>query len=119
MENFEKLKEWTDLANWLQNCARYIEGNPTKFIPKRKALAKRLSQCLHESYPIGIHKTTLNIYQTIFEQIKDDRKALTKQIPFYCFGLFPFFAKCSLEVSSPDQADHHRDLPELLPHPRR
>lgn len=98
LENFEKLNEWTDLANWLQNCARYIEGNPTKYIPERKTLAKRLSQCLNESYPIGIHKTTLNIYQTIFEQIKDDKKILTKQIPFYCFGLFPFFAKSSLEV---------------------
>jgi len=53
---------------------------------------------LNDSLPIGIHKTTLNIYAIIFEQIKDDRDLLAKDIAIYSFGLFPFFPKSSIQV---------------------
>lgn len=99
LEAFEKLKEWTDLGNWLQKTAKYLETMPTKYIPKHKVLAKRLSQCLNDGLPIGIHRTTLNIYTIIFDQLKDDKDLWTKNIAIYSFGLFPFFPKSSLQVN--------------------
>ena len=103
LETFDRLKEWTDLGNWLQKTAKHLETNPTKFIPKRKVLAKRLSQCFSDGLPVGIHKTTLGIYSFIFELIKDDPKILTKSLALFSFGLFPFFPKSSLQVLLKDQ----------------
>ena len=98
LEAFDRIKEWTDLANWLQKTAKILEANPTKLLPKKKLLAKRLSQCLNDSLPIGIHRTALNIYVIIFEQIKVDRELLCKDIAIYSFGLFPFFPKSSIQI---------------------
>lgn len=98
LETFDRIKEWTDLGNWLQKTAKMLETNPTKFTPQKKTLAKRLSQCLNDSLPIGIHRTALSIYVIIFEQIKVDRNLLCQDIAIYSFGLFPFFPKASIQV---------------------
>ncbi len=87
------------MGNWLQKTAKYLETNPTSFIPCRKQLAKRLSQCLNDFLPIGIHKTVINIYAIIFDLIKSDRDILCRDLPLYSFGLFPFFPKCSIQVT--------------------
>lgn len=55
LEDFERLEQWTDLGNWLQKTAKFLETYPTKNIPCKKTLAKRLSQCLNGNLPIGIH----------------------------------------------------------------
>lgn len=98
MESFEKLEQWTDLGNWLQKTAKFLETYPTKNIPFKKTLAKRLSQCLNGNLPIGIHRTTLSIYQIIFEFLKDDKKIIARELYLYSFGLFPFFVKSSIQV---------------------
>ena len=98
LEAFDRIKEWTDLGNWLQKTAKMLETHPTKYTPQKKLLAKRLSQCLNDSLPIGIHRTALNIYVIIFEQIKSDRDLLCQDIAIYSFGLFPFFPKASIQV---------------------
>lgn len=107
LEAFERIKEWTDLGNWLQKTAKLLETHPTKYIPQKKLLAKRLSQCLNDSLPIGIHRTALSIYVIIFEQIKDNRGLLSQDIAIYSFGLFPFFPKSSIQVK-PEMIDIFR-----------
>lgn len=67
-------------------------------MPKRRQLAKRLSQCLSESLPTGIHSTALSIYTLIFEGLQARPDRITADIHLYSFGLFPFFAKGSLQV---------------------
>ena len=93
---FEKIDQWTDLGNWLQKTAKYLESYPTKYVPHKKMLAKRLSQCLNGNLPIGIHRTTLNIYSIILENLKQDKELLADEIYIYSFGLFPFFTKSSI-----------------------
>lgn len=107
LEAFDRIKEWTDLGNWLQKTAKLLETHPTKFTPQKKLLAKRLSQCLNDGLPIGIHRTALNIYVIIFEQIKQDRNLLCQDIAIYSFGLFPFFPKSSIQVK-PDMIEIFR-----------
>lgn len=107
LEAFDRIREWTDLGNWLQKTAKLLETHPTKFIPQKKMLAKRLSQCLNDSLPIGIHRTALSIYMIIFEQIKLDRNLLCRDIAIYSFGLFPFFPKSSIQVK-PDMLEIFR-----------
>lgn len=98
LENFEKIKEWTDLGNWLQKIAKSLESYPTQFIPKKKQLAKRLSQCLIDKLPIGIYKTTLSIYFLIFDNLKGNRLLLAKSIHLLSFGLFSFFPRSSIQI---------------------
>lgn len=107
LEAFDRIKEWTDLGNWLQKTAKLLETYPTKYIPHKKMLAKRLSQCLNDSLPIGIHRTALSIYMIIFEQIKQDKDILCADIAIYSFGLFPFFPKSSIQVK-PDMLEIFR-----------
>ena len=57
-----------------------------------------MSKCLSEQLPIGIHRTTLNIYNIIFEQLKNSKELLAKNLPVYSFGIFPFFPKSSIQV---------------------
>jgi len=75
-----------------------LETYPTKYIPHKKILAKRLSQCLNGNLPIGIHRTTLNIYSIILENLKQDKELLASEIYIFSFGLFPFFTKSSIQV---------------------
>lgn len=98
LENFEKIKEWTDLGNWLQKIAKSLESYPTQFIPQKKQLAKRLSQCLIDKLPIGIYKTTLSIYFLIFDNLKGNRVLLAKSIHLLSFGLFSFFPRSSIQI---------------------
>ena len=97
-ESFDSLKEWTDLGNWLQKLAKALETNPTPFIPKSRILSKRLSQCLSDGLPLGIHKTTLSIYKIILNQMKTYPELLLKKLSLYSIGLFPFLPRASLQV---------------------
>ena len=98
LDQFAKITQWTDLGNWLQKTAKSLEQYPTDNIPYSKELALNLCKCLSEQLPIGIHKTTLNIYNIIFEQLKQEKSLLAARLPIYSFGLFPFFPKSSIQV---------------------
>ncbi len=75
-----------------------LEDNPTDHLPFKKIIAKRLSQCLNENLPIGIHRTTLNLYTIILINLQNNNQLMSQQIYLYSFGIFPFFSKCSLQV---------------------
>jgi len=74
---FERLREWPDFGTWLNKTAKYLEDYPTPNIPDKLTLVKKLSQCLNPKLPHGTHKTTLEVYQTVFKNVQkstDDKK---------------------------------------------
>lgn len=77
MQLFENIELWADLGDWLQNIHNLLEETPVKILPKRKLLAKRLAQCLNSNLPVGIHKSTLQIYTMIFDNMKGEKDLIS------------------------------------------
>lgn len=99
LQSFEKLTNWAEMADWLQKLAGYIETYDTQFLPCKKAMAKRLNQCLNiPGLPIGIHRTNMTIYKLIFEILKQRKPALVKNIAIFSYGLFSMFKRATLEI---------------------
>lgn len=99
LQSFERLTNWAEMADWLQKLAGYIETYDTPFLPCKKAMAKRLNQCLNiPGLPIGIHRTNMTIYKLIFEILMRRRSALVKNIAIFSYGLFSMFKRATLEI---------------------
>ena len=99
LDIFERLTNWAEMADWLQKLARHIETYNTLYLPCKKAIAKRLNQCLNiPGLPIGIHRTNMSIYDLVFEILNKRRSALAKNIAIFSFGLFSMFKRAQLEI---------------------
>lgn len=99
LDYFERLTNWAEMADWLQKLARHIETYDTLYLPCKKAIAKRLNQCLNiPNLPIGIHRTNMTIYDLVFDILSKRRTALAKNIAIFSFGLFSMFKKAQLEI---------------------
>ena len=99
LDYFEKLTNWAEMADWLQKLARHIETYDTIYLPCKKAIAKRLNQCLNiPNLPIGIHRTNMTIYDLVFDILSKRKSALAKNIAIFSFGLFSMFKKAQLEI---------------------
>ena len=99
LDYFERLTNWAEMADWLQKLARHIETYDTLYLPCKKAIAKRLNQCLNiPNLPIGIHRTNMTIYDLVFDILSKRRSALAKNIAIFSFGLFSMFKKAQLEI---------------------
>lgn len=99
LDYFERLTNWAEMADWLQKLARHIETYDTLYLPCKKAIAKRLNQCLNiPNLPIGIHRTNMTIYDLVFDILSKRKSALAKNIAIFSFGLFSMFKKAQLEI---------------------
>ena len=99
LDYFERLTNWAEMADWLQKLARHIETYDTLYLPCKKAIAKRLNQCLNiPNLPIGIYRTNMTIYDLVFDILSKRKSALAKNIAIFSFGLFSMFKKAQLEI---------------------
>lgn len=73
LPKFNSAKEWSDLMTILKNFSvnlkKYQTFNMSKLTDKI-LLAKRLAQSLNPSLPGGLHEITLDVYDSIFENIR-------------------------------------------------
>ena len=73
LPRFDSAKDWSDLMtimkNFKENLKKYSNCNMSK-ITDKLLLGKRLAQCLNPSLPHGLHEITLEIYDTLFENIR-------------------------------------------------
>ena len=67
MANFNTAKEWVDLSNLLESLKRSFTNFPESLVPRKKDLAKRLSQCLTPEL-VMIHRQTLEVYEEVFKR---------------------------------------------------
>ncbi|KAJ1920551.1 hypothetical protein H4219_001250 [Mycoemilia scoparia] len=89
--------EWADVSAFLTKLSRALEMySQFEIVPHKETVSKRLAQCLNPALPTGVHQKALQLYQQIFEKIKNDQ--LIVDLPLYSFGLFPFLRNASLKV---------------------
>ena len=67
LQRFTTATEWADLSNLLERLKKSIANYPDSRVPKKKELAKRLSQCLTPELQM-IHMQTLDIYVEVFKR---------------------------------------------------
>jgi hypothetical protein len=95
LPKFNNAKEWSDLMtiikNFKENLKKYSGFNMYNTTDK-VLLAKRLAQSLNTSLPGGLHEISLEVYDTIFENIRQHQGGyLGVDLGLYSSGLFPFF----------------------------
>ena len=96
LPKFNNAKDWSDLMailkNLKENLRKYKEFNMYN-VTDKVTLAKRLAQCLNpKSLPSGLHEIALELYDTIFENIRaNQNNYLGTDLGLYSVGLFPFF----------------------------
>jgi hypothetical protein len=61
--------------------------NPN-IIPHKILLGKRLAQCLNPALPSGVHLKCLDVYELVFQKL---RQALAPDLPVYSAGILPLF----------------------------
>lgn len=96
LPKFNNAKDWSDLMqilkNLKENLRKYKEFNMYN-VTDKITLSKRLAQCLNpKSLPSGLHEIALELYDTIFENIRHNQNNyLGDDLALYSVGLFPFF----------------------------
>lgn len=65
MKEFEKIREWADIGNWLVKLYPVVVDNRYDNFPHKIRFTKRLAQCLSPVLPAGIHGNALKIYEVI------------------------------------------------------
>ncbi len=96
LPKFNNAKDWSDLMqilkNLKENLRKYKEFNMYN-VTDKITLSKRLAQCLNpKSLPSGLHEIALELYDTIFENIRrNQNNYLGEDLALYSVGLFPFF----------------------------
>ncbi|KAM3142079.1 hypothetical protein pb186bvf_005733 [Paramecium bursaria] len=98
LKNYEQLKEWSDLGQWLLKLQQVLQNHPCPTIPKKKLFCKRLAQCLSPVWPKAIHDNALVIYDTLLSNLTScpDYK-LVEDLPLFSLGLYPFFGYSSIQ----------------------
>ena len=96
---FEKVREWADYSQWLNKIAKVLEDYPSPQIPEKLTLAKRLAQCLNPNLPPAIHTSTIQVYNSIFKNMKQANHSWSEDLGIYSIGIFPFFQYASFQVS--------------------
>lgn len=96
VSDFENVKEWADFNSFLQNLLTLIKKNDSKEIPHTISVCKRLSQCMQQGIPTGIHKNTLDIFSLIFKKISHNH--FKKMMFVYFFPLFSLFPRGTLDI---------------------
>jgi len=104
LPRFNSAKEWSDLMtimkNLKENLVKYDNCSMAK-LQVKDTLSKRLAQCLNPSLPAGLHETTLETYDIIFENIrKNESNNLGDNLGYFSSGLFPFFQYASVPNKS-------------------
>lgn len=96
LPKFNNAKDWSDLMqilkNLKENLRKYKDFNMYN-VTDKITLSKRLAQCLNpKSLPSGLHEIALELYDTIFENIRQNQNNyLGDDLALYSVGLFPFF----------------------------
>jgi hypothetical protein len=69
LRNYEQLKEWSDLGQWLLKLQQVLQEHPSGYLPKKKLFCKRLAQCLSPVWNKAIHENALLIYELILHNL--------------------------------------------------
>ncbi|CAD8140880.1 unnamed protein product [Paramecium pentaurelia] len=98
LKNYESLKEWSDLGQWLLKLQGVFQTYQGSYIPKKKLLCKRLAQCLSPIWNKAIHENALVIYDLILKILcSNSEYDLVQDLPLFSLGLFPFFGFASIQ----------------------
>jgi hypothetical protein len=101
LKSFEGAKEWADLSNCLYRLHREILNSKTGGIDNmdqslKRVICRRLAQCLHPSFPAGVHMKALETYNAIFEMLGAD--GLLADLGMFSSGIFPFVQHAATHV---------------------
>ncbi|KAI6208422.1 Protein pad-1 [Aphelenchoides besseyi] len=97
---FEATSEWPDLINALAKLSKALNSSKQfSDIPKIIFVSKRISQCLHPTLPMGVHRKALETCNICFDILNRGDQLVT-HLYLFGFGLFPLMEKCGIKVKS-------------------
>uniref|UniRef100_A0AC34G3M9 Dopey N-terminal domain-containing protein n=1 Tax=Panagrolaimus sp. ES5 TaxID=591445 RepID=A0AC34G3M9_9BILA len=101
-ECFEKSIGWANFIISLTKLLRVLQIRSKNFpiIPKSGLIARRLSNSLHPSLPVGVHMKALEVYKQIFEILNRADILQSVDLYYYIMGLFPLMETCAARVKA-------------------
>uniref|UniRef100_A0AC35F1W4 Dopey N-terminal domain-containing protein n=1 Tax=Panagrolaimus sp. PS1159 TaxID=55785 RepID=A0AC35F1W4_9BILA len=101
-ECFEKSIGWANFIISLTKMQRVLVIRSKNFsvIPKSGQIARRLSNSLHPSLPVGVHLKALEVYKQIFTILQRAEILESEDIYYYIMGLFPVMEHCGTRVNA-------------------
>uniref|UniRef100_A0A914YWR1 Dopey N-terminal domain-containing protein n=1 Tax=Panagrolaimus superbus TaxID=310955 RepID=A0A914YWR1_9BILA len=101
-ECFEKSIGWANFIISLTKLLRVLQIRSKNFpiIPKSDLIARRLSNSLHPSLPVGVHMKALEIYKQVFVILDRADILQSADLYYYILGLFPLMEYCGVRVKA-------------------
>ncbi|TID30815.1 hypothetical protein CANINC_000731 [Pichia inconspicua] len=100
LQSFESVDEWADYIAFLAKLQKALQTNPdketTNWIPFDYQVSITLSKCISPSLPSGVHKKTIETYNTIFDILKVEN--LSKSITLWLPGILPLMLYASISI---------------------
>lgn len=100
LQSFESVHEWADYIAFLVKLQKALQTNPdkdtTNWIPFDYQVSITLSKCISPSLPSGVHKKTIELYNTIFDILKV--KNMSKSITLWLPGILPLMLYASISI---------------------
>jgi hypothetical protein len=109
LDNFSKTREWADLIHNLSRLDKVFHKyrqihkqyqsesqSHRRILPHTVQICKVLAMCLTPGRPAGVHLKTLNVYQSVFENLS--RANLISDLGLWLCGLLPLASYASTRV---------------------
>lgn len=100
LQSFESVDEWADYIAFLAKLQKALQTNPdketTNWIPFDYQVSITLSKCISPSLPSGVHKKTIEVYNTIFDILKIEN--MSKSITLWLPGILPLMLYASISI---------------------
>lgn len=88
------MEEWADYISFLGKLNKALKSYTYPNIPRAEQIATRLAQCLDQNLPSGVHQKTLEVYNSVFDVVADQKDTLNIWVP----GLLPLMSYASINV---------------------
>lgn len=88
------MEEWADYISFLGKLNKALKTYSYPNIPRAQLIATRLAQCLDQNLPSGVHQKTLEVYNSVFDVVADQKDTANIWVP----GLLPLMSYASINV---------------------
>jgi hypothetical protein len=100
LQSFESVDEWADYIAFLVKLQKALLSNPNKditnWIPFDFQVSITLSKCISPSLPSGVHKKTIEIFNTIFDILKTEN--MSQSVSLWLPAILPLMSYASISI---------------------
>lgn len=100
LQSFESVDEWADYIAFLMKLQNALQSNPdksiTNWIPFDFRVSITLSKCISPSLPSGVHKKTIEVFNTIFDILQTEN--MSQSITLWLPAILPLMSYASISI---------------------